>query len=527
MAAPAVAGTIADVVDRHAATRGDRLAFRFEGRETTYAQFQSNANRVANGLIAAGLAPGARITYFGKNSDHYFELLVGAMKAGVVMTPINWRLAPPEVAFIIKDSEAPALFFGAELAATVRQLVPELPQLRLVVVMEGQEAGATGYEAWRDAQPETPPRVAIGPDSIAMQLYTSGTTGNPKGAMLTHRNFLDLRDEQKYGAIPVWNQWTEDDVALLAMPVFHIGGSGWGLFALYYGALSVVAREFDPTAVLDYFERDKVSKLFLVPAAMQFIVRHPRARQVDYSRLKYILYGASPIPADLLRECIDVFKCGFVQVYGMTETTGSITVLPPEDHSVDGSPRMRSAGKALPGVEITILDVEGNQLPPGEVGEIACRSQANMAGYWHLPEATARTIGKDNWLRTGDAGYMDADGYVYIQDRIKDMIISGGENIYPAEVESAVFGHPAIAEVAVIGVPDPTWGESVKAMVVLKKDATATADEIIAWTRQRIAGYKAPRSVDFIPALPRNATGKILRRQLRDPFWQGQERGVH
>jgi fatty-acyl-CoA synthase len=345
--------------------------------------------------------------------------------------------------------------------------------------------------------------------------------------MLTHRNFLDLREEGKYGPTPAWNVWTEDDVALMAMPVFHIGGSGVGLFALHYGAISVVAREFDPAAVLDYFEKDRISKLFLVPAAMQFIVRHPRARQIDYSRLKYILYGASPIPADLLRECIEVFKCGFVQVYGMTETTGSITVLPPEDHTLDGAPRMRSAGKAIPGVEIAIMDAEGRVLPPGEVGEIVTRSEANMAGYWHLPAATASTISADNWLRTGDAGYMDADGYVYVQDRIKDMIISGGENIYPAEVENAMFGHPAVAEVAVIGVPDETWGEAVKALVVLRPDAEVSADDIIAWTRLRIAAYKCPRSVEFIAALPRNATGKILRRQLREPYWQGRERAVN
>jgi acyl-CoA synthetase (AMP-forming)/AMP-acid ligase II len=345
--------------------------------------------------------------------------------------------------------------------------------------------------------------------------------------MLSHRNFLDLRDEGKYGPVPDWNRWSEDDVALVAMPVFHIGGSGWGLFALFFGAESVVAREFDPAAVLDFFEKDRVSKLFLVPAAMQFIVRHPRARQIDYSRLKFILYGASPIPAPLLKECMEVFKCGFVQVYGMTETCGTITVLPPEDHTTDGSQRMRSAGKALPGVEIAILDAEGRTLPAGEVGEIATRSLANMAGYWHLPEATAKTVTRDNWLRTGDAGYMDEDGYIYVQDRIKDMIISGGENIYPAEVESAMFGHPAVAEVAVIGVPDDTWGEAVKAMVVRKKDAEVSAEDLLAWTRQQIAAYKTPKSVEFIAALPRNATGKILRRQLREPYWQGRERGVN
>ena len=260
---------------------------------------------------------------------------------------------------------------------------------------------------------------------------------------------------------------------------------------------------------------------------MQFIVRLPQARQVDFSRLKYMMYGASPIPLDLLRECMDVFKCGFVQMYGMTETTGTIVTLEPEDHTPEGSPRMRSAGKPLVGVEIAILDAEGNHLPPGKVGEIATRSQVNMVGYWNLPEATERTMTADGWLRTGDAGYLDVDGYVYVHDRVKDMIISGAENIYPAEVENAIFGHPAVAEVAVIGVPDDVWGESVKAVVALKDGQEATAEEIIAFARTRIAGFKSPRSVDFVPALPRNPSGKILKRELREPYWAGKDRRVN
>jgi fatty-acyl-CoA synthase len=264
----------------------------------------------------------------------------------------------------------------------------------------------------------------------------------------------------------------------------------------------------------------------MVPAAMQFVVRQPRARQVDFSRLKYMLYGASPIPAALLKECIDVFKCGFVQLYGMTETTGTIVALPPEDH-VEGLERMRSAGKPLPGIEIAILDPNGAALPPREVGEIATRSGSNMIGYWNLPEATQRTLDSDGWLRTGDAGYMDEDGYVYIHDRIKDMIISGGENIYPAEVESALCDHPDVAEAAVIGIPDEQWGEAVKAIVVMKPGKTATATDIISFVRGRIAGYKTPKTIDFIDALPRNPSGKILRRNLRDPYWSGKDRQVN
>jgi acyl-CoA synthetase (AMP-forming)/AMP-acid ligase II len=263
-----------------------------------------------------------------------------------------------------------------------------------------------------------------------------------------------------------------------------------------------------------------------VPAAMQFVVRQKRARHVDFSRLKYMFYGASPIPAALLKECIEVFKCGFVQMYGMTETTGTIVALPPEDH-VEGLDRMRSAGKALPGIELAILDADGKRSPPGEVGEIATRSGSNMVGYWNLPEATAKTLDSDGWLRTGDAGYMDKDGYLYIHDRIKDMIISGGENIYPAEVESAICDHPDVAEAAVIGIPDDKWGEAVKAIVVMKPGKSASATDIINFTRERIAGFKTPKSVDFLEALPRNPSGKILRRNLRDPYWAGKDRQVN
>ena len=522
LSAPA---NLAEMVRRLAKSRGPEIVFEFEGRKTTFAEFDKLTSRVANGLTALGVKPQERIAYLGKNSDIYFELLFGAMKANVVMTPVNWRLAAPEVAFIVADCKAPVLFVGPECVAQARAIKPQLPGLRTVVTTEGGAPEWQDYTAWRDAQSADEPQVEIRRQDIAIQLYTSGTTGKPKGAMLSHANLLNLL-ETGDGENPEWNKWTEEDVSLVAMPIFHIGGTGWGLLGLYYGAKGVIAREFDPTKVLDFIEHSKITKLFMVPAAMQFVVRQPRARQVDFSRLKYMLYGASPIPAALLKECIEVFGCGFVQLYGLTETTGMIVALPPEDH-VEGSERMRSAGKALPGIELAIFDPDGERLPPGEVGEIATRSGSNMVGYWNLPEATARTIGPEGWLRTGDAGYLDRDGYLYIHDRIKDMIISGGENIYPAEVESAICDHPDVAEAAVIGVPDDTWGEAVKAIVVLRQGKKATAFDIINFTRERIAGFKTPKSVDFTEALPRNASGKILRRNLRDPYWAGKDRQVN
>ncbi|HTG08410.1 MAG TPA: fatty acid--CoA ligase [Bradyrhizobium sp.] len=517
---------LADMLRARAKTSGDAIAFEFEGRQTSFAELDIRANRVANGLKALGVRACERIAYLGKNSDIYFELLLGAMKANVVMAPVNWRLAGPEIAFIVEDCKAPVLFVGPEFVEQIGNIASQLPGVRSFIATEGGgAAGWQDYAAWRDAQSGDDPKVDIDKQDIAIQLYTSGTTGKPKGAMLSHANFLNLvetgRDQK-----PDWNKWSTDDVSLVAMPIFHIGGSGWGVMGLYHGAKSVIAREFDPTKVLDFFEQSAITKLFMVPAAMQFVVRQPRAREVDFSRLKYMLYGASPIPAALLKECIEVFGCGFVQMYGMTETTGTIVALPPEDH-VEGLDRIRSAGKAMPGVELAILDADGNRLPPGEVGEIATRSGSNMAGYWNLPEATAKTLDSEGWLRTGDAGYMDKDGYLYIHDRIKDMIISGGENIYPAEVESAICDHPDVAEVAVVGVPADKWGEAVKAIVVMKPGRKATASDIIDFTRERIAGFKTPKSVDFIEALPRNASGKILRRHLRDPYWAGKDRQVN
>ncbi|MBT9473183.1 MAG: fatty acid--CoA ligase [Phenylobacterium sp.] len=517
--------TLGDVPRYHAQRRPSATALVFEGRESSFAEFDRRTNQAAQALLAEGLGKGDRIAYLGKNSDHYFELLFGALKIGVVMAPIGWRLAPPEVAYIAGDAQARMLFVGPEVIECALQIAPDLPGVK-IVAMEPGGSGWPIYEAWRDAQPATDPDLPLGENEVAVQLYTSGTTGRPKGAMLSHLNILGGR-RKAADANMDWNRWGPDDISLVAMPVGHIGGTGWGIVGLVNGAKGVVAREFDPFKVLDFIERDQISKMFMVPAALQIVVRQPRVREVDYSRLKFILYGASPIPLDLLRECMEIFGCGFCQQYGMTETCGTIVYLPPEDHDPNGTPRMRAAGLPMPGVELKVVDEAGASLPPHEVGEVAVRSVSNMAGYWRLPEATKATVADDGWLRTGDAGYLDEDGYLFIHDRVKDMIISGAENIYPAEVESAVYGHPDVAEVAVIGVPHDTWGEAVKAIVVAKPGTSPDPDDIIAFARGRIAAFKAPKSIDFIAALPRNASGKILRRELREPYWAGRARRVN
>ena len=300
-----------------------------------------------------------------------------------------------------------------------------------------------------------------------------------------------------------------------------------GIGTLVAGTNSIVLPEYDPTKALDLIANFNISKIFLVPAAIQILLNHPRVNETDFSRLKYITYGASPIPLELMREAMRVIGCGFVQMYGMTETSGTIVALDPEDHVPEGSPRMRSVGKPLAGVELKIIDEAGNPVPVGTVGEIATRSSKNMRGYWNNPDATAATIDAEGWLRTGDAGYLDEDGYLYIHDRVKDMIISGGENVYPAEVENAITQLPQVSMAAVIGVPDERWGEVPKAVVVLKPGATlADPNELVAWCRERLAAYKCPKTVDVLAELPRNPTGKVLKRDLRKPYWEGRDRQV-
>ncbi|MEM9750635.1 MAG: fatty acid--CoA ligase [Pseudomonadota bacterium] len=519
--------TIADLARQQAEAQPDKIAFKFEGQSIAYGTFNDNTNQAANGLLSLGVTADERIGYLGKNTHEYYELLIAACKAGGVMCPVNWRLALPEIAYIFNDARPRIVFIGPEFVHVIDELASQAPTIEHFIVLETPHADYPVYHQWRAPFDTADPHTPRSGDDDAIQLYTSGTTGRPKGAVISNRALLVTHKRQASGHAPEWSHWSPQDVSLIAMPIFHIGGTSWGVTGLANGATGVVMREFDPAKVLDFIDEHRISKLFLVPAAMQFVVNQPRAREIDYSQLKYMLYGASPIPLELLKTCIDVFKCGFVQMYGMTETSGTIVVLDPEDHDPNGNEKMRSAGKPLEGIEIAILGDQGEHLPPRTVGEIATRSDMNMTRYWNLPDATAATFTGDGWLRTGDAGYLDEDGYVYIYDRVKDLIISGGENIYPAEVENAIYGHPSVEDVAVVGVPDDKWGEAVKACVVVKDSATLSEDDVIAYARERIAAYKCPKSVDFIEALPRNPSGKILRRQIRAGYWRGTERSVN
>lgn len=516
---------LGDIPAYHARHRPQAIATRFEGRDSDWATLDRRSDQVARALRAAGCRVGDRIAYLGKGSDEFFELLFGAARAGVVMVPVQWRLATAEVCKILGNAEVSLLFAGPDQIGRAAECANDL--IRETIAMEDGAEGFRRFAAWRDAAPVDPIPDDVEASDVALQLYTSGTTGEPKGVMLSHANLLRGRTDSMAQPMP-WNEWLEGDVNLVALPLGHIGGVGWAIVGYFNGATSIVHREFVPAAVLDAIAEGGVTKMFLVPTALQMLLMLPGVREADFSRLRYILYGASPIALELLREATEVFGCGFAQQYGMTETCGTIVYLPPEDHDPAGNERMRGAGLPMPGVEIRVVHpTERTPLAVREVGEVETRSVANMVGYWNLPETTAETVDGGGWLRTGDAGYLDEDGYLYICDRFKDMICSGAENIYPAEVESAIYGHPAVQEVAVIGVPHEKWGEEVKAVVVPRPGAESDEASILAYARERIGGFKVPKSVDFVEALPRTPSGKVMRRALRDPYWAGRDRGVN
>jgi acyl-CoA synthetase (AMP-forming)/AMP-acid ligase II len=513
--------TVGELLRWRATRHPERPALWFRGRETSWRELDRRASRVANALARAGVRAGDRVCLLDKTSDAAFEVIFGIAKAGAVFAPVNWRLAPPEIAFVLNDAEAPVLFVGDEHAEVARAIRPELAKLRALVRFGAGPEDAIAYEAWRDTAPDADPELDTAEDETAWQLYTSGTTGLPKGAELSHRNLLATAAAGALG----FGEVRQGDVGLVSAPLYHIGGAGYALAQLYAGASLALVREFVPAEILRTIAERRVNHTFWVPAMLLFLMDHPDCPNTDLSSLRSVLYGASPIPEALLQRALDVFGCQFIQAYGLTETTGAICLLPAEDH-VAGSPRLRSCGRPVFGARMRVVDGAGRDCPPSVVGEIVARGEQVMKGYWRRPEASAEAI-RDGWFHTGDAGYFDADGYLYIHDRVKDMIVSGGENVYPAEVENALAAHPAVADVAVIGVPDERWGEAVKAVVVLRPGASADERELLDFCRDRIASYKRPRSVDFVDALPRNPTGKILKRELRERYWKGKERRVN
>jgi long-chain acyl-CoA synthetase len=517
--------TIADIIRTHGADRPDVVALELDGRSLTFGELHARSSQVAQALRAAGVGPGDRVAFIDKNSAEWFEVSFGLAKLGAVNVSVNWRLAAAEMAQIIDDAQARVVIVGPEFVGHIEKIEPELGAVDTIVAIGGHERWAD-YADWVGAHPADDPGVPGSGDDIAFQLYTSGTTGLPKGVMLSNDNFFQ-------GVAGIAGQWrfTPDSVNLAMMPMFHIAGAGWAMIGLYYGCTTVVLRDIDPARILEVIPAHGITNAFMVPAVIQFLLMTPGVESTDFSSLRTLVYGASPITDKVLVQGIETFGCEFIQVYGLTETTGAITQLDGADHDPETRPHLlRSCGRPYPWVEMRAVDGDGNDVPTGRVGELWTRSHQNMAGYWNNPTATADAITPEGWFRTGDAGFLDEDGFVYLHDRVKDMIVSGGENVYPAEVENVLARHPAVADVAVIGVPDEKWGEAVKAIVVPAPDAGVDAADLestlIAFARESLAGYKLPKSVDLAEVLPRNPSGKILKRELREPYWQGTDRRV-
>jgi long-chain acyl-CoA synthetase len=517
--------SLADVVRVHGANHGDRPALTAMERTVTFGELDERSNQVAQALAAGGAGHGDRIGFLDKNTPEFFEVMFGCAKLGAVLVPVNWRLAGSEIAAIINDSESKTLIVGSGFTTLADSIAPDLASVTSVVVI-GEDAAHLTYDEWLSKHSSIDMGAKWSPEDVVLQLYTSGTTGEPKGVMLTNHNLMSL--------LPLGGPTlglAMESVNLVAMPLFHIGGSGYSLIGLYAGCHTVLAREVNPVEMIQLMTQHRVTNTFVVPAVLLGLLSVDGIADTDLSSLKTIAYGASPISVDLLTRSMRTFGCDFVQVYGLTETTGTVTLLTDDDHrqALAGQhpERLTSAGRSVPGAAVRIVDLDTElEVGAGKVGEIRIRSPQNTLGYWNKPQETADSLDADGWFRTGDAGYVDEDGYLFIHDRVKDMIISGGENVYPAEVENVLMSCPDVADVAVIGIPSERWGETVRALVVRAPGTDPDPDEIIAFARDRLAHYKCPTSVGFTDQLPRNASGKILKRELRSPYWQSHDRSV-
>jgi len=500
---------VADVIRRHAAERGDVVAIRHGSRALTYRVLDERSSRLAQALLASGVGPGSRVAHLDRTGPEVIELLFATSKIGAVLVPLNWRLAVAELTRIVADAAAPLLIAGGAFAGPASAVADGLSVPPRVV-----EVGPD-YEQWiADHDPVDPGGRGASGDTV-VQMYTSGTTGVPKGVLTTHRNLAAAAETS-----PRWG-FDADTVSLTPLPMFHIGGIGWAFLGLWNGATTTLVSEFAAEAVLDVLELERVTNAVFVPTMLQMLVAVPGAAERDYSALRSIAYGASPITTPVLKGALRTFRCALFGVYGLTETTGAAVQLDAADHDPDG-PRehlLRSVGRPYPWVELRIVEpVTRAACGTREVGEVWLRAPNVMAGYFNRPAETAAALTAEGWLRTGDGGYLDDEGYLFLTDRIKDMIVSGGENVFPVEVEEALAQHPAVDEVAVIGVPDERWGEAVKALVVLRAGEAATVDGLIAFARERLAGYKLPRSIEFVGDLPRTPSGKVLKRELRDGY---------
>ncbi|GAB5898565.1 long-chain fatty acid--CoA ligase [Mycolicibacterium mageritense] len=506
-----------------AATKPDEEAITYLGRTWTWSQWDDRIRRLAGALTAWGVGRGDVVAFLDKNHPACVELTLAAASLGAANAIVNFRLAADELDYVLNDCGAKVLIVGAELKPAVDKIRDKLGAVEHVVTVTpegGSEAGGDEYEALLAGATPVGRSPDVQSDDVCIIMYSSGTTGRPKGVALTQANMI----AHTVNAFDGWVSSPEDK-NLVAMPLFHVGGSSYVQYGLHNGVPSYMTRDVDGAALAGGILAG-ANRTFLVPAVLAKVLESGPDAVKLFSALKTYAYGASPMPLPLLRQALQAWPdTEFIQVYGLTEVCGVVSRLMPEDHRADNEERLVSAGVLVPEAEVRVVDPDTlEDVPSGQQGELWFRTPTLMKEYLNRPDATAEAITADGWFRTGDIGRVDADGYIFVEDRLKDMIISGGENIYSIEVERVLAEHPAVSEVAVIGVPDEKWGESVKAVVTLEGDATDK--DLIAWAKERLAGYKCPKTVDIVDDLPRNPTGKILKKDLRKPYWEGRDRAT-
>jgi len=501
----------------------DRTAIVFEGKRFTFNDLNERSNRLANALSGQGIKKGDRVAILQVNCNEYVEAYYATAKLGAIFVPLNFRAKQHELTHMLKHSESQVILCGKRYVDMVKDMGKELPLLKHFICVEGGADGMLDYDKLLSEASPDDVFTDVNEEDVTILMYTAGTTGLPKGVPLQHKSFTVYMLENVQPVDP-----DIEETNLLTMPLYHVAGIQAMLAATYGGRAIAIMRQFDTDEWLETVQKEKANRAMLVPTMLKRIVDHQDFKKYDLSSLRVITYGAAPMPFEVIKKAIELFPgVNFINAFGQTETASTITTLGPADHIIEGTEEEKekklrrltsSIGRPMPDVEIKIVGEDGSKMPPGEVGEIVAKGPRVMGGYWKDAEKTAKTLTKDGWLRTGDMGYMDEDGYIFLAGRGDDLIIRGGENISPEEVENAIYTHPAVDEVAVIGVPDPEWGQEVMAVLVLKKGAKATAEEISEHCREKLASFKRPTYVEFIDELPRTSTGKILKRVLREKY---------